>query len=106
FQAEDGIRDFHVTVVQTCALPISVSNKVSNFITYTPGLCRSDSRLPSLCSLSYFKQTSLMKKLNIVHVSCFVTILFCCSCNDIRSEERRVGKECRSKLWPSHEDKR
>src|SRR5690606_40255761 len=25
FQAEDGIRDFHVTGVQTCALPISVS---------------------------------------------------------------------------------
>src|SRR5690606_39681480 len=24
FQAEDGIRDFHVTGVQTCALPISV----------------------------------------------------------------------------------
>src|SRR5690606_40405539 len=28
FQAEDGIRDFHVTGVQTCALPIySVSNR-------------------------------------------------------------------------------
>src|SRR5690606_39932151 len=26
FQAEDGIRDFHVTGVQTCALPISPSN--------------------------------------------------------------------------------
>src|SRR6266700_3011551 len=25
FQAEDGIRDFHVTGVQTCALPISSS---------------------------------------------------------------------------------
>src|SRR5690606_6094916 len=25
FQAEDGIRDFHVTGVQTCALPISVA---------------------------------------------------------------------------------
>src|SRR5690606_40698560 len=25
FQAEDGIRDFHVTGVQTCALPISIS---------------------------------------------------------------------------------
>src|SRR5690606_39557214 len=25
FQAEDGIRDFHVTGVQTCALPISVN---------------------------------------------------------------------------------
>src|SRR5436309_9596966 len=27
FQAEDGIRDFHVTGVQTCALPIS-SNRM------------------------------------------------------------------------------
>src|SRR5690606_40675541 len=27
FQAEDGIRDFHVTGVQTCALPISVGAK-------------------------------------------------------------------------------
>src|SRR5690606_40614919 len=26
FQAEDGIRDFHVTGVQTCALPISDDN--------------------------------------------------------------------------------
>src|SRR5690606_40201845 len=28
FQAEDGIRDFHVTGVQTCALPISDSGAV------------------------------------------------------------------------------
>src|SRR5690606_40113778 len=28
FQAEDGIRDFHVTGVQTCALPISPASKV------------------------------------------------------------------------------
>src|SRR5690606_40476026 len=28
FQAEDGIRDFHVTGVQTCALPISVARAV------------------------------------------------------------------------------
>src|SRR5690606_40136810 len=27
FQAEDGIRDFHVTGVQTCALPISPSSE-------------------------------------------------------------------------------
>src|SRR5690606_39959893 len=26
FQAEDGIRDFHVTGVQTCALPIFTNN--------------------------------------------------------------------------------
>src|SRR5690606_6481629 len=29
FQAEDGIRDFHVTGVQTCALPISFSIEVA-----------------------------------------------------------------------------
>src|SRR5690606_40569043 len=28
FQAEDGIRDFHVTGVQTCALPISRRREV------------------------------------------------------------------------------
>src|SRR5690606_39761256 len=28
FQAEDGIRDFHVTGVQTCALPILVGSGV------------------------------------------------------------------------------
>src|SRR5690606_41038870 len=27
FQAEDGIRDFHVTGVQTCALPISLHER-------------------------------------------------------------------------------
>src|SRR5690606_40225300 len=33
FQAEDGIRDFHVTGVQTCALPIfSAINTGSSFI--------------------------------------------------------------------------
>src|SRR5690606_39609848 len=31
FQAEDGIRDFHVTGVQTCALPISI-----NYRTFKP----------------------------------------------------------------------
>src|SRR5690606_35893491 len=31
FQAEDGIRDFHVTGVQTCALPISVARLPTSF---------------------------------------------------------------------------
>src|SRR5690606_40486670 len=29
-QAEDGIRDFHVTGVQTCALPISATGRLSS----------------------------------------------------------------------------
>src|SRR5690606_40284337 len=32
FQAEDGIRDFHVTGVQTCALPISLPVFVTGFV--------------------------------------------------------------------------
>src|SRR5436309_12164487 len=37
FQAEDGIRDFHVTGVQTCALPISMggSNAGSSIRIYS-----------------------------------------------------------------------
>src|SRR5690606_40963111 len=30
FQAEDGIRDFHVTGVQTCALPICATDAAAN----------------------------------------------------------------------------
>src|SRR5690606_39937173 len=30
FQAEDGIRDFHVTGVKTCALPISLGDESSS----------------------------------------------------------------------------
>src|SRR5690606_34003793 len=33
FQAEDGIRDFHVTGVQTCALPISAETEVNLYAT-------------------------------------------------------------------------
>src|SRR5690606_40189427 len=39
FQAEDGIRDFHVTGVQTCALPIlasAIGNLLTNAVRYTP----------------------------------------------------------------------
>src|SRR5690606_39311813 len=34
FQAEDGIRDFHVTGVQTCALPISLRTFVAALAVY------------------------------------------------------------------------
>src|SRR5690606_40599009 len=34
FQAEDGIRDFHVTGVQTCALPIYQVSSVSRQIVH------------------------------------------------------------------------
>src|SRR5690606_16978189 len=37
FQAEDGIRDFHVTGVQTCALPISYRQ---NYLSRKIGTCK------------------------------------------------------------------
>src|SRR5690625_5566963 len=62
FQAEDGIRDGHVTGVQTCALPISRRLFVE------PSLF-----VPANKSSSVTRNLRTMK----------------------RSEERRVGKECR-----------
>src|SRR5690606_39915695 len=38
FQAEDGIRDFHVTGVQTCALPIYNTQQNSLFVDYEGNL--------------------------------------------------------------------
>src|SRR5256885_13264181 len=78
FQAEDGIRDYKVTGVQTCALPIwlpamrdpiraAFARPESHRGAATPaggGRCRDDGAA--------------------------------------RSEERRVGKECRSRWSPYH----
>src|SRR5690606_39731122 len=68
FQAEDGIRDFHVTGVQTCALPISGLN------------CRPVIRTSKKAASCY----------------CANSIVWIWPMNH-RSEERRVGKECRSR---------
>src|SRR5436309_4771150 len=73
FQAEDGIRDFHVTGVQTCALPIFPASE------------------PALAQQHF-------------------ELLRCARCGTAvtvgeapgRSEERRVGKECRSRWAPYH----
>src|SRR5256886_13159777 len=93
FQAEDGIRDLTVTGVQTCALPISPAwsspetthpaKPRMRFLTHNrsraPGSLFGQSRRvaesPSTLRLRATKQ---------------------------RSEERRVGKECRSRWSPYH----
>src|SRR5207245_7949022 len=85
FQAEDGIRDATVTGVQTCALPIS-SKSPSSEITFlsanphvTPSIepPRSGSRRMS-------DRTSGVRLLAAASIPA-----------EKRSEERRVGKECR-----------
>src|SRR5205085_7770854 len=83
FQAEDGIRDLTVTGVQTCALPIS---RPSCLFSHGRAF-RERPPASSLRRLVYprpsFTSTSLVK-----------------NCSTKRSEERRVGKECRSRWSP------
>src|SRR5690606_40553798 len=84
FQAEDGIRDFHVTGVQTCALPISTS----------PAAIRSwiadhSVTLPELIVAAWTPARSAAATWLRIRASSGETITVG------RSEERRVGKEGR-----------
>src|SRR2546423_2230350 len=78
FQAEDGIRDKLVTGVQTCALPIWL-----NLIGLSPA--EVGQQLQFL--LTGVAVTQVREDIRNVPV---------------RSEERRVGKECRSRWSPYH----
>src|SRR5438876_1481025 len=87
FQAEDGIRDGRVTGVQTCALPIldAVHRRPTMPVCYR-------------CTAST----------NVWYVEDFSGTLWddawrnWTSGTNSRSEERRVGKECRSRWSPYH----
>src|SRR5690625_7936411 len=77
FQAEDGIRDGHVTGVQTCALPISSCKEIQHLLTRSRVVCG------TVASLS--GQDEIFDLIDFDRI--------------VRSEERRVGKECRSGGW-------
>src|SRR5690606_39390957 len=91
FQAEDGIRDFHVTGVQTCALPIwrMPPEKCFN------GRFAASVKPNSSNSSSVFRRASF----RLSPSSLENIIKFSAALSDSRSEERRVGKECRSRGW-------
>src|SRR2546430_2020634 len=87
FQAEDGIRDLTVTGVQTCALPISA---VVECVRSPPEL-----KLLLLRSNAPPRTTTSMDEARVIR-SLHEDDHFA------RSEERRVGKECRSRWSPYH----
>src|SRR5690606_40529915 len=78
FQAEDGIRDFHVTGVQTCALPIlNATSATSSGSSQCTGV---RVRMPGGTWSGGSRVSSARNR--------FI---------NRRSEERRVGKEWRSR---------
>src|SRR5438105_10026443 len=93
FQAEDGIRDPLVTGVQTCALPILVSNLAQGARGEGPNIAKA---LQGNAQLSGVFAQTLPSQLQILHD---FDLIF--GTLKTRSEERRVGKECRSRWSPS-----
>src|SRR5687767_15779070 len=89
FQAEDGIRDKLVTGVQTCALPISnMAHRIKAINAYRPRLDQGNTvQKPELIR-------GLSRATSLVEGSVELAMK--------RSEERRVGKECRSRWSPYH----
>src|SRR5256886_9195638 len=93
FQAEDGIRDLTVTGVQTCALPIlpagdgpeiaGAFHRRSRIRSRRSSTTRSRVTSPRRCPGSASRKRLMPAKRP-------------------RSEERRVGKECRSRWSPYH----
>src|SRR5256885_13288166 len=94
FQAEDGIRDYKVTGVQTCALPIfSEAREVLEEPLRADKGIDQHGVFPDDHSL-------------LIHPGAFHRGHGCGAAIDFRkqsdrSEERRVGKECRSR-WSSY----
>src|SRR5690554_7402321 len=92
FQAEDGIRDADVTGVQTCALPICKLIAELENVSYSYG----DKTVLRDVSIVVQRQDriALIGKNGAGKTTLLKLIL--------RSEERRVGKECRSRWSPYH----
>src|SRR5205807_7430345 len=86
FQAEDGIRDYKVTGVQTCALPISHGRDLGKADEVGEGT--------GICTLppDGINGSSILGK------TCRDNV----GKNRFRSEERRVGKEWRSRGAADH----
>src|SRR3712207_7415251 len=90
FQAEDGIRDIGVTGVQTCALPIWTTTKAPRWaIAYKYPARQATTRVESIV-VQVGRTGALTPVANLTPVQL------------ARSEERRVGKECRSRWSPYH----
>src|SRR5207302_5894862 len=76
FQAEDGIRDFHVTGVQTCALPICSYRR-------------------SCCMASVWREPAQLARAQSV----LVTLARDCICSDSPGQARSRAPCARIRCW-------
>src|SRR5690606_39677752 len=90
FQAEDGMRDFHVTGVQTCALPILASRLGRQLVAAAAAAIEG---LQSDASAVGQPQEFTPSATAIGDGAWTLSV---------RSEERRVGKEGISRWWSYH----
>src|SRR5687767_15737608 len=100
FQAEDVIRDKLVTGVQTCALPICLrageGKRVQpGHLAHLPG--HGGAQLARARDLPAQRLRAFGRRSRAAAARLRP--------GRIRSEERRVGKECRSRWWPDQEKK-
>src|SRR5258708_16604264 len=90
FQAEDGIRDDLVTGVQTCALPI-LGQQLGSI---PGGFFKDPAGFDPSCWPTFFQSSTDSRSGPLGFNPASVA--------SVRSEERRVGKECRSRWSPYH----
>src|SRR5207248_7636483 len=96
FQAEDGIRDRTVTGVQTCALPISMASNVHLYkhAGFDP--------VRDFAPVAYAGANIICLAVNAeLPIKSVSDVIAYAKQNPgkLRSEERRVGKECRARWW-------
>src|SRR5437773_5976882 len=84
FQAEDGIRDRDVTGVQTCALPICF---------FFSGVA---------LALGVAEEAVIPGELHVMPGELILVAAGLLQADEVRSEERRVGKECRCR-WATEQ---
>src|SRR5205807_6784221 len=100
--AEDGIRDYKVTGVQTCALPISPIVEREAKRDTLVALAR-QCGVPLAATLAVGDGANDLPMLEAAGLGIAFhakPAVAAASCWRIRSEERRVGKECRSRWGP------
>src|SRR5258708_19094246 len=93
FQAEDGIRDDLVTGVQTCALPI---------LEFLATRAFNEEVVKGLLALARGEGRPDLAEADLLDVLMAFPSVMPSLPGLLRSEERRVGKECRSRWSPYH----